>query len=364
MTVLADVHDAHGATFAERGGRRFPADYGRPAVAHRAVRNGVGVTETPRGVVVLTGEDRVGFVDDAVSNRIPRTDGHGTYALLLDPQGRIETDMYVFVAADRLLVLTPPGQGEPLAAEWAEKTFIQDVAVADRTGEFAVFGVHGPQATEKVASVFTEGTPDEPLSFVRGSVRREGVTVVRDDGRAGEEGFLVVSSADAAATVFDSLETHGLNAAPFGADTWQSLTLEAGTPLFDTELRGRIPNDLGLRNAVDFEKGCFVGQEVVSRIENRGRAANRLVGLAPAAVPDDGAAVFAGDEPIGEVTRALVSPVREGPIALAVLETAVAEGEAPLSVRVDGEEVPADRERLPFVAGSDASARAPPANAE
>ena len=362
MTVLADVHESHNATFQERDGRRIVSHYGRPESAHRAVRNVVGVIEHCYDVLVITGSDRLDYVDNAVSNVVPAADGQGTYALLLDPQGRIETDMYVFNGGERLLIFLPPGNGEPLAEEWREKTFIQDVDIAVETDSFATLGVHGPKATEKIASVFSKQTPDQQLSFVRGGMGDEGVTVVRTDALAGEEGYLVVCGADAAVDVFDSLENRGLNAAPFGYKTWESLTLEGGTPLFETELDGAIPNDLGLRNAVDFDKGCFVGQEVVSRIENRGQPGKNLVGLTLAAVPDSDATVFAGDETVGAVTRALESPSREQPIALALVDSgSIPEPDVTgaLTVRIDGTEVPAQRASLPFVAGSERSARCP-----
>jgi aminomethyltransferase len=358
MTVIEAVHEAHGATFAERGGRRVVDHYGRPTRTHAAVRNAVGVCEMGYGVLELTGDDRVEFVDNAVSNRVPDADGRGTYALLLDPQGKIETDMYVYNAGERLLVFCPPARADPVAEDWAGKTFIQDVEIRVATDDFGVFGVHGPTATEKIASVLNKaGAPDDHLSFVRGSMADVGVTVVRGDGLAGEEGYEVICTADTAAEVFDTLVNRGTNAAPFGYRAWDTLTLEAGTPLFDTELEGRIPNVLGVRNALDFEKGCYVGQEVVSRVENRGQPSRRLVGLTVDAVPDPGAAVFAGDSAIGEVTRAAEGPTVGEPVALALVGF-----DAPredLAVRVDGEEVTAAATTLPFVEGSDTSARLP-----
>jgi aminomethyltransferase len=189
-----------------------------------------------------------------------------------------------------------------------------------------------------------------------------GVTVVRDDGLTGEEGYLVVCGTDAAEETFDTLENRGQAAAPFGYRTWETLTLEAGTPLFESELRDRLPNDLGIRNALDFEKGCYVGQEVVSRVENRGNPNQRLVGLALAEsaedVPESEAAVFADDAAVGEVTRAAVSPSRECSVALALVETDAAAHDS-VAVRVDGEEVDTAVETLPFVEGSDRSARLP-----
>jgi aminomethyltransferase len=362
MTLLTAVHEAHGATFEERGGRQAVRAYRRPARTHAAVRNGVGLIERCADVLVVTGDDRIEYVDNAISNRVPAEEGAGVYALLLTPQGRIRTDMYVYNAGERLLVFVPPGEGDPLAAEWREKTFIQDVEFTVATDDFCVFGVHGPQATEKVASVFSAGTPEQHLTFVRGSMGGTGVTVVRTDALAGEEGYEVVCEAGDGEEIFDTLENRGLNAVPFGYRVWDSLTLEAGTPLFDSELTEAVPNNLGLRNAVDFEKGCFVGQEVVSRVENRGRATKRLVGLAVDAVPETGAAVFAGDESVGTVTRGRRSPTLDRPIALALVDHEVGDRtgeEGALAVRVDGEERAGTVTSLPFVEGSDRSGRLP-----
>ena len=358
MTVIEDVHTDHRATFREVGGRRVVDQYGQPGRTHRAVRNVVGVCEFGYGVLVVTGEDRVDYVDNAVSNRVPDTDGEGTYALLLDPQGRVETDMYVYNAGERLLVFTPPQEVQSLAEDWQEKTFIQDVEIRVATDDFAVFGVHGPKATEKIASVLHQAaSPEAPLSFNRGELGDAGVSVIRTDNLAGEESYDVVCGADDAEQVFDTLVNRGLNAVPFGYRTWETLTLEAGSPLFDTEIDGALPNDLGLRNALDFEKGCYVGQEVVSRVENQGYPGSRVVGLTVEAVPDPGAAVSVGDEHVGEVTRAVDSPTVDGPIAMAALDWDYPGGS--LTVSVDGEDVPAERRELPFVDGSAVSGRLP-----
>ncbi|MES3517691.1 MAG: glycine cleavage T C-terminal barrel domain-containing protein [Natronomonas sp.] len=358
MTVVESLHQDHNAVFTERGGRRVVDHYGRPERTHRAVRNGVGVIEMGYDIVAVEGDDRVDFVDNVLSNRVPDTDGRGCYALLLDPQGSIETELYVYNAGERLLCFLPPGHGAEIAEGWRENVFIEDVEIRTATDEFGVFGFHGPMATEKVASVLTgPGTPEEPLSFVRGTIGDWGATVIRTDNLAGEEGFEVVCAAADADRVADALINQGLNAVPFGYRSWETLTTEAGTPLFETELEGTVPNVLGIRNALDFEKGCYVGQEVVSKIENRGRPSRRLVGLAADALPDAGAAVFEGDSHVGEVTRAVESPTLSEPIALAFVDYGL-DADA-LSVRVDGEEVDAERRTLPFVEGSARSKRLP-----
>ena len=360
MSVIESVHTDHGATFGERDGRTIVEHFGRPERTHRAVRNVVGLLECAYGVVVVEGEDRLEYVDNVVSNRVPDEDGQGCYALVLDPQGGINVGLYIYNAGERLLLFTPPAEAEPLAEEWAEKVFIQDVEIRVATDDYAIFGIHGPKATEKIASVLNgAGSPDTRYSFVRGTMGDEGVTVIRTDALTGEESYEVICGADDAEAVYDTLLNHGLNAAPFGYRTFESLALEAGSPLFETELEGTLPNVLGLRTALDFEKGCYVGQEVVSRVENRGQPSRKLVGLTldGEAVPEAGGAVFDGDAAVGEITRAGESPLLESVIALALVDYTL-ESEA-LTVRVGGEEVTATVTALPFVEGSDQSDRLP-----
>jgi aminomethyltransferase len=268
--------------------------------------------------------------------------------------------MYVYNAGERLLLFLPPSETASLVDDWREKIFIQDVTVQDRSPNYGVFGVHGPVATEKVASVLSGATaPETPLTFTRGSIADAGVTVVATDAPTGEEGYEVVCSADDAAAVADALLSLGNPAAPFGYATWDALTLEAGTPLFETELDGRVPNVAGIRNALDFEKGCYVGQEVVSKVENRGQPSQRLVGLVPESLPETGVPVFDGDTTVGEVTRAIESATRDEPLALAYVDFDLHLADADLAVGVDGADVPASNALLPFVEGSGRSARLP-----
>ena len=358
MTLVGDSHTDLGATFSTYSGREVVDHYGRPAVAHRAVRNGVGVIEMGYGIVAIEGDDRIEYVDNIVSNRVPETDGQGCYALLLNPQGRIQSDLYIYNAGERLLLFTPPAEAPPLVDDWQAKVFIQDVEISDVSDSFGVFGIHGPMSTEKVASVLNHaGAPEPELTFERGSMADSGVTVIASDNPTGEEGYEVICGADDAENVLDTLLNHGLNAAPFGYRTFESLTLEAGTPLFETELDGRVPNTVGLRHGLDFEKGCYVGQELVSKVENRGQPSSRLVGLRTDTVVDAGSTVRVGDSDVGEITRAIESPSVDEPIALAFVAFDATLDAA--AVETAGESVSAEAVDLPFVTGSADSLRLP-----
>ena len=342
MTVVREAHEAHGATFREVAGRSFPAEYGRPERTHRAVRNGVGVTEHAFDVVVATGEDRHAFVDDAVSGEVPTADGEASYTFLLDDAGAVRADCYVFATGDRLLLFLPGGEGERVAEDWPEQAGERDVDLSLATDDFGTFGVHGPNATEKVASVLHHASPpEERLRFVRGEMEG-GVTVVRDDDVAGDEGYLVVCAAEDADEVFQTLLVRGLNAVPFGRETWETLTLEAGTPLFETELQGRTPAELGLSRLAGETGGS-------------GDDGERLVGLEPEALPEQGAAVSLDGEAVGTVTRAADCPTADAPLAFAAV-SGVEPGAEGVTV---GDGVAASVVDLPFVETGQRSRRIP-----
>lgn len=330
MSVIEDIHRDHGATFTTRGGRRVVDEYGRAERTHRAVRNVAGTIELGHDIRVVTGPDRISAVETVLTTEIPREDGEGCYGFIC-ADGTIAADALVYNAdaGDRLLVFLPPGRGHVLDEHLSGAT------VTDATDDMAVFGVHGKQATEKIASVLSTGggAPEPAHAFTRGSMGDEGVTVIASDGPTGEEGYSVVCSTEDAQRVFDTLLNRGLNTTQFGYRTWESLTLEAGTPLFESELSDQSPEILAGSG------------------DDSGR---RLVGLRSEAVPESSGAVLDDDgQQVGTVTRALHSPSLDEPIGFAVVAGDID------SVEIADGTVSAERATLPFYEGSQRSARCP-----
>jgi len=379
MTLVSDTHGAHGAVYRDRGGRRVVDHYRKPERVGKAVRNVVGAIEMGYGVLAITGEDRVEFIDNAVSNRIPEADGQGVYALLLDPQGGIETDMYVYNADERLLVFFPPERTEAVAEDWASKVFIQDVTIDDISDELGVSESTAPsrRPRSRLASVGGPGAPEKPLSFVRGSMVDAGVTVIASDAPLGEEGYEVVCAAEDAEEVLDTLLNRGLNAAPFGYGRGTRSRSKPARPSSSTSLKERCRTSSDSATPWTSRRGVTSVRRSSPALRIRdGRAGvssdSTSTGLptrpptstatptrrGTTILPSPGAAVFDGDEAVGEVTRAAVGPAAGDPIALAF-----ARFDADLvdpTVRVDGEEVAATRSDLPFpsVDGSAQSAAA------
>lgn len=351
-TDLWAVYDRLGAERTSVDGHDIPGRFARPMRAHEAVRNAVGVTEHAYGVVAVTGADRQEFLDNTITCRVPERADTLAYGFLLSPTGTIETDMYVVNTGDRLVCFVAPGTATAITETWSERTFIQDVDIHNLTEDVVCFGVHGPSGPPMLESILHQGDiPSQPLRLDRGGIRDAGVTVCRIDDPTGEPGYLVVADRSDAGAVFDALVNLGAVAAPFGYETWLALTLEAGTPLFETELSGNQPNVCGLlESGVDLDKGCFVGQEPVARVANLATVREQLVGLRG---PEhfDGI-VEDGDRTVGKITRAAYSPIREEIVAMALVDADVDD-----ELTVEGQTV--TRTALPFVTGSAGSHRVP-----
>jgi folate-binding protein YgfZ len=136
-----------------------------------------------------------------------------------------------------------------------------------------------------------------------------------------------------------------------GRDAFESLRIEAGTPAFPDELGPDVLlPEVPFADLVSYTKGCYIGQEVIVRIRDRGHVNRLLRGLAleGEVVPDAGAAVLAADTEIGKVTSAAWSYSRKRPIALALVRRQHAGAGTPVTVRVGASTVRATVADLPF----------------
>ncbi|MFB6201055.1 MAG: glycine cleavage T C-terminal barrel domain-containing protein [Halorhabdus sp.] len=334
MTAIPEDHERYGGLLTTRGGRRVVAHYGRPERTYRAVRNVAGVIEHGFGVVTVSGPERRAAVGQSLTNTLPDTDG-GVYGFVLEGDA-IQTDTYVFDVGDRLLGVVPSGRVEDVLDAWSGS----GRSVTETTRDVAVFGVYGPEATEAVASVCSATTPESALAIARGSIRDVGVTIIRDDGVTGEEGYLVVASDEDASETFDAMVNRGLNAAPFGYETWATLTLEAGTPLW-TDLHGATPATVGVSNA-------FADGSTPQSLDSR------LYGFTAESTPAQDATVSVDGEVVGRVTRSRDSPALERSIGFAILDVAT-----DATWTIGDDRIGATNATLPFVEGSDQSARVP-----
>jgi folate-binding protein YgfZ len=289
---------------------------------YRALREGAAIVDRSAvASIQLTGNDRRSYLQGLLTNDVAAlTPGTGCYAAMLTAQGRMITDMRVLELGDAVLVEVP-AQVAPAVREHLDRfVFAEDVQVADVTGARVEIGLYGPKALDVLQRAGTEGAaPPQTNDVNRVRIAGREALLVRSD--AFGAGFDVIADAADAGAVVESLKAAGAAIATL-ADA-EAVRIENAYPLFGVDMDAEtIPLEAGLEDrAISRSKGCYVGQEVIVRVQDRGhgRVARRLVPLtlnASDAVPDAGARITSGDRDIGRVTSAAWSPALARPIAL------------------------------------------------
>ncbi|MDP7665029.1 MAG: aminomethyltransferase family protein [Nitrospinota bacterium] len=311
-------HETAGARFVEEAGWRIPADFGDARAEHIACRESALLIDlSHRGKIRFEGPDAVPFLNGMLSNLVEGLGpGEGAYSTFLTRQGKIVADMTLYRDEAGLLADIAPGMA-PVFAEAIDTFIIMDqVEVRDCTEEMFTLGVFGPASRPCLSKAGLE-IPDLPEN---GNASCAGVLAARTLW-TGEDGYLLMGHRDRAGELWEKVEAAG--ARPGGTAAFESLSMEAGIPLYGRELGPDVnPMQAGLEErAVDFEKGCYIGQEVIAKIKYLGQVNRGLVGIRVAgnAVPPEGASVMFGEMEAGVITRAIFSPTLEGVIAFAYL---------------------------------------------
>ena len=290
-----------------------------------AAREGAALIAVPeRGLLSVTGPQRVKFLHNIVSNDLQsRSPGQGVLLAVMDVKGRLLTLARALVTADAVLLEMPEdrlGRIETLLNHYR-------VAAPVRFGRPAVamIGVLGPSALAALRRAGAE-LPDgmKAEDHVGATLAGAEVRIVRaSDLPAG--GWLLHVTPEALAGVRDALAAAG--AVAIAAETLDVLRIEDGRPWYGPDIREEnLLHETGLVGEYhSSSKGCYVGQEVVARLEARGANVNKVLrGLRLDAPVTAGTVLRADGRDVGVVTTAGVSP-RLGAVAMAFVHRSRAE---------------------------------------
>ena len=293
---------------------------------YAALTSGAALVEPEwTGRILVTGADRRAYLQGLLTNDIEAlTPGTGCYAAMLTAQGRMLTDMRVLELGDAILLDVPREVTTVIRDHLDRFVFSEDVQVEDVTSSRPELGVSGPAAPEVLRAAGIEG--DAPLAVnasTRVRIAGAGGVLVRSD-EGGAHGFdFILDSSDRAGLEAVRAALVGAGAVPASEADVETVRIENGRPRFGVDMDSEtIPLEAGLEDrAISRSKGCYVGQEVIVRVQDRGhgRVARRLVGITfdpSAGVPARGAAIASGGRELGRVTSAAWSPLLARPIAM------------------------------------------------
>lgn len=255
----------------------------------RAAHEGVLLQAAPElGTLVVTGADRQKWLNGMVTCELAKLGpGAGAYGLSVAKAGKILAELWIVLAADRILIGLRRDKAAALRDHFDRHILMEDAEVQDASGELGWVLAHGPLAGELVA-------------VARGAGAEAAAIAWTDLG-----GAAVVAPVGSLEAVTSALAAHaGERGVVVTAEVFEQLRIEEGIARFGVDFdEQNYPQEASLeRLAVSFQKGCYLGQETVFMLEVRGHAKKRLVQLAVSgsedvpvgseiALPDGGGAV-------------------------------------------------------------------------
>ncbi|MBF8267705.1 MAG: folate-binding protein YgfZ [Dehalococcoidia bacterium] len=331
VTALCKAQGRAGAIFASFDGWRLPKSYGKTADEYRAARKAIALADRSHfGRLRITGADGLDLLNRLSTNRlIGMRPGEGASTVLTTNQGRIIDLLLVINRGDGLLVLTSP-QTPARVAEWIDLyTFGEDIAVADVTEETALLSLIGPGAGEllgpEASALGLYGTAQVSLQGLQ-------VPIIRTDAQ-GIAGYDLLTPASRAEEVWEALLQAG--AAPVGENALEMLRVEQGVPRYGRELGEDFnPLEAGLTSSISFDKGCYIGQEVVLRLNTYKKVQRHLKGIVlEEGRPAPGARLEVDGKDVGFLTSVVESPLLGRTLALGYVRAAHAPAGQDIGVR-------------------------------
>ena len=294
---------------------------------YRQLREECGLLDrSQRGKLLVTGPDAAEYLQGQLTNDVEAlAPGAGCYAALLNRKGHMQADMRVLrLAPEEVWIDTEAEAIEAVRRHLDTYKIGRQVEVVDVSAKRAILSLIGPRSAEIAAA------PPLPqyscAQVTTGGVERLAVGT--------GDGIDLIVAAEDAERLREALVAAG--AQEVSDEAAEIVRIEAGAPRFGAEMGPQtMPAEAGIvETAVDFEKGCYIGQEPVARLHYKGRPNRHLRGLRLSAPAPPGAALLLGEKEVGRLGSACVSPAL-GPIGLALVRREAEPG-VELAIGEDG----------------------------
>ncbi len=322
-----------GSSTTQVAGQTIVASYGNDEAAREAFAAGAAlVNRSHAGLIRLTGGTRQKYLHNQTTNHFNRLKaGESTDAVFVTSTART-IDLVTAIADDESICMITSPERHTVLLNWMPRFvfFLDDVQFKDEKGNYAVFSLLGPQSGALLATVGAEAIVGQPAGrhLLLSVAGVDGVRVVVGGGLVGE-GYTLLVPANQAADVWQALR--GAGAEPMGDEVWESLRIEQGRPAADRELtEEHNPLESGLWEVVSFNKGCYIGQEIIARLDTYQKLKKQLWGLRLSAPVELNSPVLVKNKEVGRITSVTDTP--SGPFGLAYIRTKA--GGAGLSVQV------------------------------
>jgi folate-binding protein YgfZ len=351
-TPLIEAHQAAGAEIGAYFGTRLPARFGDFAAEYRAGRESVALVDANfRALFSFSGPDRHRYLNAVLTSNVrDLAPGQGAVGLLLTPQGHILAEIETYADPDRILALSHASARESTHATLEKFIIMDDVTLEDLTEATGTLLLAGPRAAGVIAELAGADIMEMPVfSHFQTILGFIPCRVIRLDWLGHAAAQIIAQRAQLLA-LWEGLlgPVRALKGAPAGMEAVNSLRLEAGIPWFGYDFDEKhIPHEAGLdQSHINYEKGCYTGQEIVERVRSRGSVSRRLAGIQffGEKPPAPGTKLLFEGAEAGHVTSAGFSPRLGRPIGLGYIRRE----HSNVGRRLDASGIPAERIALPL----------------
>jgi folate-binding protein YgfZ len=287
-----------------------------------ALVQAAGVVALDRAQIEVTGADRAAFLHNFCTNSVrDLPPGRGREAFVLDSKGHVLGHVLFFVTPHSIVLDTVAGQAHKLISHFERYVIREDVALRDRTADWSDLLIAGPQADDLLDSLALQ-VPVDSLAHSEATLGGNRLFIRRVD-LVGRDSFLVACDSDAIGEILAALANAG--AIEAGTDAFEAARIETGTPLFGQDITEKnLPQEVNRdAQAISLNKGCYLGQETVARIDALGHVNKVLSGVRfySNQTPPKGTELTADGGVVGTVTSATYSPRLQAPLTLAYLRS-------------------------------------------
>ena len=307
-----------GAVWPSEGEASMPLHFGESSQEYNYLRQSVGLLDlSHRGRLCLAGEDRVRFLHGQVTNNVrDLSQGRGCYAALVTAKGKLESDLFIYAFENELLLDFEGGVQEAVKSRLERYVIADDVEVVDVQSLYGLLSLQGPKAAESLLPFLG----DQQLPAENGSIQvlqlsgHAEIYVARRD-RCGSGGIDLYLPMESIVPLADELvqAARRLGGGPAACEAFEMARIEAGIPLFGKDMNEtNLAPEAGLDAvAINYQKGCYIGQEVIARIRTYGQVAKALRRLefsGIASLPSPGAPLWRDEKQVGYFTSGTFSP--------------------------------------------------------
>jgi aminomethyltransferase len=268
-----------GARLGPYGGAETALSFTGAGSELRILYSGAGIFDLGwRGKIIATGQDRGRWLNGMLTNNVRDLPvNRGNYNFLLNSQGRILGDMYVYNRGEYLLLDTDRSQMAAIMKTLDHFIIMDDVELSDASETLSSVGICGPNAASVLAAAGLDASGLQPLEVRDQTIGTVGITVAR--GPEEKPGWYEIWASNTNAEAIWELLTKA-GGQPVGAEALELWRILHGIPRYGQDIRERdLPQETEQSQALNFTKGCYVGQEIVERIRSRGQVHRKFTGF-------------------------------------------------------------------------------------